>query len=111
MADVLPTLRDRTAAVNGEVLSFSETEALRALDAIMTRRPEVVRLERGFASTPRGVALINRIKADPGLVQMGIEVVTHDTDETRVLRQGTAPKAAKPAPPPAAAKAASEPAV
>jgi len=97
MADVLPTLKERTAAVNGEVLSFSETEALRALDAIVTRRPQVVRLERTFASTPRGVALLNRIKADPGLLDMGIEVVAHDTDETRVVRQGTA-KPAKAAP-------------
>src|SRR5436190_2292684 len=61
----------------------------------MTRRPQVLRLERMFASTPRGVALINRIKADPGLVHMEIEVVAHDTDETRVLRQGTGtPRAA-----------------
>jgi len=86
--DVLPTLKERTAAVNGEVLSFSDSEAVRALDAIMTRRPQVLRLERMFASTPRGVALINRIKADPGLVHMEIEVVAHDSDETRVLRQG-----------------------
>jgi hypothetical protein len=105
MADVLPTLKERTAAVNGEVLSFSETEALRALDAIMTRRPQLVRLERTFASTPRGVALINRIKSDPALVDMGIEVVTHDTDETRVVRQG-APRKLKPAPTRAPAKAA-----
>jgi PilZ domain len=88
--DVLPTLKERSAAVNGEVLSFSDSEAVRALDAIMTRRPQIVRLERMFASTPRGVALINRIKADPGLVHMEIEVVAHDTDETRVLRQGAA---------------------
>jgi PilZ domain-containing protein len=93
--DVLPTLKERTAAVNGEVLTFSDSEAVRALDAIMTRRPQVLRLERMFASTPRGVALINRIKADPGLSHMEIEVVAHDSDETRVLRQGTgSPRAA-----------------
>jgi hypothetical protein len=97
--DVLPTLKERTAALNGEVLSFSDTEAVRALDAIMTRRPQVVRLERMFASTPRGVALINRIKADPGLVHMEIEVVAHDSDETRVLRQGAASARGTSAPP------------
>lgn len=105
MADVLPTLKERTAGLNGEVLSFSETEALRALDAIITRRPQVVRIERTFASTPRGAALINRIKADPGLVDMGIEVVSHDSDETRIVRQGAASRVAKPAAPPPAKKA------
>ena len=87
-ADVLPALKERTAAVNGEVLTFPDTEAVRALDAIIKRRPHVLRIERMFASTPRGAALINRIKADPGLVHMEIEVVAHDTDYSRVVRQG-----------------------
>src|SRR5436190_9729756 len=71
----------------------------------MTRRPQLLRLERMFASTPRGVALINRIKADPGLVHMEIEVVAHDTDETRVLRQGTTPSRTAGSPPKTAASA------
>ena len=107
-ADVLPMLKERTAAVNGEVLTFSDAEALRALEAIIKRRPRIVTLERMFASSPRGVALINRIKADPGLIEMEIQVVAHDTDYARVLREGApAAQASAAAPPmPAPAKGA-----
>jgi hypothetical protein len=38
----------------------------------------VVTLEQLFAATPRGAALIHRIKADPSLVQSEIRVVVHD---------------------------------
>ena len=103
--DVLPTLKERTAAVNGEVLTFSDGEALRALEAIMQRRPQVVTLDRVFASTPRGVALINRIKADPSLVDIEIQVVAHDTNYARVLRQGAPPPVRVSAPPAPAAPA------
>ena len=47
----------------GDVLAFSDTDALRALDTITRQRPQVVALERLFASTSRGTAMINRIKA------------------------------------------------
>jgi len=50
------------------------------------RRPAVVALERLFAATPRGAALINRIKADPALAASEIRVVSHDSDYTRVSR-------------------------
>src|SRR5262245_56308473 len=49
-----------------------------------------------FASTPRGAALINRVKADPSLVESEIRVVSPDSDHTRVAAKRTAP-----APPPA----------
>ena len=67
-----------------EVLTFSNTEALRALEAITLRRPEIVALERLFAATPRGAALINRIKADPLLMQSEIRVIAHDSNYSRV---------------------------
>jgi hypothetical protein len=94
-SDLLPTLKERTTQINGEVLAFSDTEAVRALEAIVKRRPSVVALEKAFAGTPRGVALINRIKADPALVELEIRLVTHDTDYSRVLpRQGARAAAA-----------------
>jgi hypothetical protein len=105
-SDALPTLKARTAAVNGEVLTFSDGEAIRALETIMHRRPQVVTIERMFASTPRGVALINRIKADPALIDIEIQVVAHDTNYARVLRQGTPQPARTAAAPPAGAAAA-----
>ena len=64
--ELLDALRE-SAAADGEVLSFSDKEPLKALEAITTRRPNVIALERLFAATSRGAALINRIKADPAL--------------------------------------------
>jgi hypothetical protein len=83
--DFLPGLTERAAAINGEVLAFSDGEALRALEEITKRKPRVVALERLFAITPRGAALINRIKADPTLRLSEIRVLEHNTDYTRVV--------------------------
>ena len=99
--DLLPALTERTGAVNDdEVLAFSDADALRALEAIINRRPHTVALERQFAATPRGAALINRIKADPALLGSELRIVSHDSDYTRVLPRPAAPA---PAPAPSAA--------
>lgn len=94
--DLLPLLKERSAAVNGEVVAFSDADALQALAEIVRRRPHVVELERQFAATPRGAALINRIKADPTLAESELRVVSHDGDYARVLPRaaGATPQAA-----------------
>jgi hypothetical protein len=84
-ADLLPALTERTGAFNSDVLAFSDQEAVLALEEIVLRRPHVVALERQFAATPRGAALINRIKADPELIDSELRVISHDSDYTRVL--------------------------
>jgi hypothetical protein len=82
--DLLPALKQRSSQTASEVLTFGDDEALRALEVITHRKPEVVALERVFAETPRGAALINRIKADPALLHSEIRVVSHDSDDVRV---------------------------
>jgi hypothetical protein len=82
--DLLPELEKRTASPDGELIAFTDTDALRALKVITKRRPAVVALERLFAATPRGAALINRIKADPSLAHSEIRIIAHDTDYVRV---------------------------
>lgn len=72
----LNALKDRDDL--GEVQAFADTEALRALEVITRQRPSLIALERLFAATSRGTALINRIKADPGLAACEIRIVTHD---------------------------------
>lgn len=62
----------------GDAQVFSDAETLRALDVISRQRPSVVALERLFAATSRGTALINRIKADPALAGCEIRIVNHD---------------------------------
>jgi hypothetical protein len=90
--NLLPGLKERAGGSDGEVLTFTDTDALLALQTIMQRRPQLVALERMFAVTPRGAALINRIKADPALRQAEIRVVSHNSDYARVV-----PRAAPPA--------------
>ena len=75
--ELLDALRD-SAGASDEVLTFSDNEPLKAIEAITTRRPDVIALERLFAATSRGAALINRIKADPALANVEIRVASLD---------------------------------
>ena len=90
--EYLPALKERTREA-GELLAFTDADALRALEAVLTRRPRVVALERLFAATPRGAALINRIKADPTLVDTEIRIISHDSDHMRVSARLRSPDA------------------
>jgi hypothetical protein len=78
VADLLAALKARIAPEHPALLAFTDAEALRALEVITTRRPSLVMLERTFAGTPRGTALVNRIKADPSLVETVIRIVAED---------------------------------
>src|SRR5262245_25212070 len=88
--DVLPALKKRASSFKGELLAFTDADALIALEVITKRRPKVVALEKVFASTARGTALINRIKADPALEHAEIRVIAHDNDSERVIARGPA---------------------
>ena len=78
--------------------AFADTDALKALEAIARRKPQVVALERRFAATSRGAAVINRIKADPALASCQIRVLEADGSFGR----GDTPSAAVTASAPAA---------
>ena len=105
--EILRALTERVGHDGGEVLPFTELDALPALDAIVTRKPSVVAIERSFAATPRGAALINRIEADPQLEHTEIRLVAHDATFTRHTRRladaaaGAQPAAAVATAPPA----------
>lgn len=83
-ADVMPALLERVEAA-GEALSFADSEPLEALKAITAHRPQLIVLERLFAATPRGAALINRIKSDPQLTQVEVRVMSHTGDYVRTV--------------------------
>ena len=57
------------------MVAFADADALKALDLIMSQRPKTVALERDFAATSRGTALINRIKADPSLTDCEVRII------------------------------------
>ena len=74
---------------------FPDTDAHMALDVIARERPQLIALERDFAASRRGVALMNRIKADPSLAQSEIRIVYSRrsprfkvTRETQVIIDG-----------------------
>ena len=60
----LPTLRARFES-GGRVHSFTDGEAIEALEHIFRHRPRIVAVEREFSGTSRGAALIGRVKDDP----------------------------------------------
>lgn len=78
------------AAQSEELLSFSDVDTLAALDAIVRRRPAHLILERAYAASARGTALINRIKADPTLAGVGVRVVTAQELEASALPSAVA---------------------
>jgi hypothetical protein len=82
-AQHLDALKQR-AGSDTEVLTFTDDHVLAALAAIRSKRPQVVTLERLFAVTSRGAALINRVKADPSLAAAEIRIVSHDGSYSRV---------------------------
>src|SRR5574339_775722 len=88
-SNLMPALRDRLAD-ECDLLTFADTETIQALQAILEQRPRLIVLERLFAATPRGAALINRIKTDPQVAQAEIRVMSHTGDYTRVVSRGGA---------------------
>ena len=93
--NLTPSLRERvagetTGSKNDDLLTFADTEPIQALQTILEQKPRLIVLERLFAATPRGAALINRIKTDPQVSQAEIRVMSHTGDYTRVVSRGAA---------------------
>lgn len=83
-SNLISPLCDQLAG-EGELFTFADTEPIQALQAILERRPGLIVLERLFAATPRGAALINRIKTDPVLAQVQVRVMSHTGDYMRQI--------------------------
>jgi hypothetical protein len=98
-SNLMPSLRERLAD-DGALVVFPDTEPIQALQAILEHRPSLIVLERLFAATPRGAALINRIKNDPQLGHAEVRVMSHSGDYRRVVSKPSGP------PPPSDAPAA-----
>jgi hypothetical protein len=81
--ELIPALRERVGG-DGPVLTFADSDPVRAMEAIAAARPPVVALERLFAASPRGAALIARIKSDPTLDASEIRVLSHDSGYQRI---------------------------
>jgi hypothetical protein len=100
--ELIPALRERVGSDAG-MLTFADSDPVRAMEAIAAERPPIVALERLFAASPRGAALISRIKDDPSLNASEIRILSHDSAYQRISprrlhapSQKTASKPAKP---------------
>lgn len=82
-SEALPALRERVDS-GAELHTFTDQEALEALDHIIRTKPRIVALDDDFSATSRGTALVNRIKDDPTLADCEVRVVAHDTVLSRV---------------------------
>jgi hypothetical protein len=101
--ELLHTLKSRADLRSAE--AFAEADALRALEVITRQRPGVVALERMFASSSRGAALINRIKADPELSACEIRIIESNGSAAPARAEAAAAEpitVVEPAPPPVA---------
>ena len=87
-SNLMPGLCGRLAE-EGELLTFADTEPIQALQAILERRPRLIVLERLFAATPRGAALINRIRTDPQIGGAEVRVMSHTGDYVRHVSRAT----------------------
>ena len=95
-ANLMPSLRERLSG-EGELLTYADTEPIQALQAILEKRPSLIVLERLFAATPRGAALINRIKTDPALGNAEVRVMAHTGDYSRQVAKPSTTETPAPA--------------
>lgn len=70
--------------------AFPDADALKALEAITRDKPKLIVLERTFAATSRGAALIKRIKADPALLSCEVKIVANDGTPTSPKKKADA---------------------
>ena len=88
--EALPGLKDRLDS-GAQLQTFTDAEALEALDHIIRHKPRIVVLDLEFSSGSRGTALINRIKDDPSLSGCEVRVLAHDSEMNRVAVKRTHP--------------------
>jgi PilZ domain len=82
--ELMAALCSRLQALPGELIPCPDSDIPHAVDLVVERKPQRIAIERLFAATARGAALLTRIKADPGLIDVEIRIVSHDSDYSRV---------------------------
>ena len=100
--DLLPRIVARLTPQGGEITPLPDTDIPSAIEQTLAIAPSLVSVERLFAATSRGAALLSRLKADPALAHTEFRIVSHDSDYWRVSPRRPVPGDALPqvAPPP-----------
>ena len=82
---LLPRLVERLRSQDGgELTPCADTDIPAAIERVLAVKPDRVALERLFAATARGAALLSRLKADPALAHTEFRIVSHDSDYWRI---------------------------
>jgi hypothetical protein len=88
-SNTLPSLQERLDP-SADIHTFTDSEALEALDHIIRTKPVVVAMQDDFADSSRGQALINRIKDDATLADVEVRVMAKNAAQNRVaVKRGT----------------------
>ena len=82
-SDKLPGLQERLDP-SADIDTFTDLEALEALDHIIRTKPLIVAMQDDFADSSRGQALINRIKDDKALAEVEVRVMAINAAQNRV---------------------------
>jgi hypothetical protein len=100
--DLLPRIVARLTPQGGEITPLPDTDIPDAIEQTIAIAPALVSIERLFAATSRGAALLARLKADPALAHAEFRIVSHDSDYWRVSPRRPVPGDSLPqvAPPP-----------
>jgi hypothetical protein len=67
------------------VALFSDADALKAFDAVEAHPPKMLVLDRTFAFTARGAALVARLKGDQRMGAIDLRVLTEDETNSPVI--------------------------
>lgn len=81
--DKLPGLQERLDPA-AKIDTFTDQEALEALDHIIRTKPLIVAMQDRFADSSRGQALINRIRDDKALGDVEVRVMANNASPHRV---------------------------
>jgi CheY-like chemotaxis protein len=85
--DALDGLRDRLES-GTDVQSFTDAEALEALEHVIRHKPRIIALDREFSGTSRGIAFVNRVKDDPSLADCDVRVIERGPSERQTPLAG-----------------------
>jgi PilZ domain len=77
-------LRKRLGNESGVAL-YSDSESLKALEAILAGPPKILALDRSFVATARAAALVARVKSEPSLRATDVRVLAEDEMHLPVL--------------------------
>ena len=72
---------------DGDILVFGHSDSLKAVEAIVARKPSLVVIHRCFLELSRGAAIINQLRTDPNFSKPKIRVVNRSSDYITLVQR------------------------